>query len=205
MTHRGTKRPSNPGFRTCAIALVAATALLVGACGGGDDADPVDPGNAADAPDYSRVLAAAPPPLADLYSEGGVVLDGGLEAYRERIEALRGHPVLVNQWASWCGPCRQEFPYLQEQAAKRADEVAFLGIDSQDSPDAAATFLRDHPIPYPSYADPDREIAQSIGATFGLPSTIFYDETGEVVYTHTGPYTSEEQLAADIEKHALSG
>jgi len=181
------------------LAALVAVALLLAACGGGDD---VDPGGAADAPDYSRALAAAPPELAELYEPGGVVIEGGTGAYEERIAALEGHPVVVNKWASWCGPCRVEFPHFQQQAAKRADEVAFLGINSNDSTDAAETFLRGHPVPYPSFSDPDEEIAGSLGAP-NFPTTFFYDADGELVHTRQGPYDSEQALADDIQRYAL--
>ena len=78
---------------------------------------------------------------------------------RSGSTSLRGYPVVVNVWASWCGPCRFEFPHFQRAAAAYGKRVAFLGIDSQDSDDAAATFLREEPVPYPSYTDPDEEIA----------------------------------------------
>ena len=73
---------------------------------------------------------------------------------------MKGYPVVVNQWASWCGPCRAEFPWFQNASAKYGKKVAFLGVDSQDSDDAAKTFLGEYPVPYPSYTDPDKEIAE---------------------------------------------
>jgi len=148
------------------------------------------------------MLADAPPRLAELYAEGDALLSGGVDAYEARLADLRGHPVVVNKWASWCGPCRFEFPFFQSLAAKRGDEVAFLGVDSNDSEDAANTFLEDYPVPYPSFSDPDEEIARAIGADFAFPSTVFYDDSGEVVFTKIGPYESERELAADIERYA---
>lgn len=186
--------------RIILLALILAAALPLAACG----EDEVDPGNAADAPDYSRLLEKAPPELAALYEPGGVLIDGGTAAYEEQIAELAGYPVIVNKWASWCGPCRAEFPHLQEQAAKHGDRVAFLGVNSADSTDAAETFLRDHPIPYPSFADPDEEIADSLGA-INFPTTIFYDGEGEIVHTRQGVYTTEEELADDIQRYALGG
>ena len=107
---------------------------------------------------------------------------------------------MVNQWGSWCGPCREEFPHFQNQAAEHLDEVAFLGVDTEDSADAYDTFIRDHPIPYPSVADLDGEFGNWIDtALVGQPNTVFYDERGELVYTHQGPYETEADLAADIE------
>ncbi len=185
------------------VALTAALlALPLAACGSDQD---LDPGSAAVAPDYSAAVEAAPPKLAALYAAGGTVLEGGLDAYERRIAELEGHPVVVNKWASWCGPCRAEFPHFQQQAAEHADEVAFVGVNSDDSRDGAETFLRDHPIPYPSFSDPDLGIARSIGAEVEFPATVFYDRDGEIVHTRRGVYADEAELAADVRKYALAG
>jgi cytochrome c biogenesis protein CcmG/thiol:disulfide interchange protein DsbE len=195
------KRTAANRLRGATIALVATLALALAACGGSDDE--LDPGSAANAPDYTAVLADAPPKLAALYGEGdGALRDGGAAALDAELERLRGTPVVINKWASWCGPCREEFPAFQEQAAERLDQVAFIGLNSGDSDDAATTFLEGHPVPYPSFSDPQEEIATSYGATF-FPSTIFIDASGEVAYTHTGPYETAEDLAADIDKYAV--
>lgn len=185
-----------------AATLALFAAIVLAACGG--DSDEIDPGNAEDAPDFSRAVESAPPPLADLYADGGEILDGGREAYEAELAELEGYPVVANKWASWCGPCRAEFPHLQSQAAEHADEVAFIGVNSNDSTDAAETFLRDHPIPYPSISDPDEEISRELGA-ITYPATFFYDEKGKLVHTRQGVYATEEELAADIERYALSG
>jgi len=182
-----------------AAILVAIASLALAACGSDDQ---LDPGNAADAPDYSKLADAAPPAIAELYSAGGTLVGGGVDGFEEQIAKLEGHPVVVNKWASWCGPCRAEFPYLQNQAAERGDEVAFLGINTEDSDDAAETFLRGHPIPYPSFSDPDGDIARSIGAELEFPATVFYDERGEIAEVHRGVYASEDDLAADIDRYA---
>lgn len=179
--------------------LVAIASLALSACGSDEE---LDPGNAAEAPDYSRLSKASPPALAELYANGGTLLDGGVDAFEEQIAKLRGHPIVVNKWASWCGPCRVEFPYLQNQSAKRGEEVAFLGVDSDDSTDAAETFLRGHPVPYPSFSDPDSEIARSIGAEIEFPATVFYDVEGNVVEVHRGVYANEDEFAADIDRYA---
>jgi cytochrome c biogenesis protein CcmG/thiol:disulfide interchange protein DsbE len=174
-------------------ALLAVLLVVVG-CGedgGGDH------------PDYARALAGAPAPLAALHRQGNELLGGGRAAYEKRIESLRGYPVVVNVWASWCGPCRFEFPALQRMSAKYGKRVAFLGIDLEDSDDAARTFLDSHPVPYPSYTDPDEEIAESLGDS-RLPETAYYNREGELVYLKLGQYPSESDLQADIERCALA-
>jgi cytochrome c biogenesis protein CcmG/thiol:disulfide interchange protein DsbE len=180
---------------------LAVAALALPGCGSSDGA-----GSGAAPPDYERALAGAPEPLAALYEQANELLPGGAEAYDKRIAALRGYPVVVNVWASWCGPCRFEFPHFQQAVARYGKRVAFLGVDKQDSDDLAAAFLREEPVPYPSYTDPDEEIAESVGdggATGGLPATAFYDRDGEVVFLKLGPYSEEAELRADIERYAL--
>lgn len=184
--------------------MVLLAALLAAGCGAdeGEDASN-DPGTASKAPDYAPALESAPPALAKLYENGSERIEGGEEAYDATLEGLRGYPVVVNQWGSWCGPCRVEFPFFQAQAAERLDEVAFLGVDTQDSPEAYATFIEDNPVPYPSVADDEGALAEWIGKPLvGLPNTLFYDAEGELVYTRFGPYESEEDLAADIDRYA---
>jgi len=183
--------------RLCASLLVAG-AFAVAGCGSSSQGGEHHP-------DYAQALAGAPPPLAQLYARGNRLLPGGVNAYERRIAGLSGYPVVVNVWASWCGPCRFEFPDFQRVAAEYGKRVAFLGINSQDSDDAARTFLSEAPVPYPSYTDPDETIAESIGAGRGLPDTAFYDRRGRLTRLKQGPYRSRAELQADVETYALGG
>jgi thiol-disulfide isomerase/thioredoxin len=184
-------------------AIVALSALALSACaGGGGDPGAANPDSAAT--DYEAALAGAPKQLARLYADGDALLPGGLEAYEAKLAELRGRPVVVNVWASWCGPCRFEFPHFQRAAARFGDEVAFIGVDTQDSDAAAETFLDEFPVPYPSISDPDREVWNELELR-GLPATAFYDSEGELAHLRQGPYSSEQDLAADIERYARDG
>jgi cytochrome c biogenesis protein CcmG, thiol:disulfide interchange protein DsbE len=176
---------------------VLALVLAFTGCGSSQD------GNGGSHPDYREALAGSPPKLAALHRQANELLAGGVDAYERRIAALRGYPIVVNVWASWCGPCRFEFPHFQQAAADYGKRVAFLAIDSEDSDDAAATFLAEAPVPYPSYTDPDKDLADSIGASLGLPDTAFYDRRGRLVYLKQGPYDDEAELRADIRRFAL--
>ncbi len=187
------------GRTFCSLALAVLCLAWLAACGNGSSDFGSKP------PDYKQALAGAPKPLAALYAQPSELLSGGIDAFQRRIAALRGYPVVVNQWASWCGPCRAEFPWFQKASAKYGKQVAFLGVDSQDSDDAAKTFLGEAPVPYPSYTDPNQDIGALLKATLGLPDTAFYDSKGTLVFTKQGPYTSPAALAADIRRYALQG
>ena len=129
-------------------------------------------------------------------------LPGGRDAFEARIEKERGKPVVVNKWASWCGPCRLEFPFFREQAEKRKGEVLFIGVNSNDNRGDAEEFLKEEPVPYKHFEDPRLEIAAVFNAVQAFPSTAFYDSKGELAFVHQGGYASEDALAEDIDRYA---
>ena len=176
------------------VAIVVCGCAALAACGSDDE-----PKSAAAQP---AQLAGSPPPLSRLHSQANQLLDGGADAFEQRLKRLRGYPVVVNKWASWCGPCRYEFPFFQKQATKRAKTVGFVGVDSNDNDGDAKEFLRDFPVPFPSYKDPNLEIAALFNAVQAFPSTAFYDAKGKLAFVHQGSYASEAKLAADIERYA---
>jgi cytochrome c biogenesis protein CcmG, thiol:disulfide interchange protein DsbE len=189
--------PTRIGFHLALLAVVL-TALIAGGCGG------VAESGDGSHPDYAKALAGSPPPLAALHKQANDLLPGGQEAFEERVSQLHGYPVVVNVWASWCIPCRQEFPVLQKLSARYGKRVAFLGLNSEDSNDAAATFLQEEPLSYPSYTDPHKSTAESIGVV-GFPDTAFYDKSGELLYLKQGPYRDDSELEADVRRYAGGG
>ena len=174
--------------------MVLLACLAPVACGSGDEPKSVEI-------DASK-LADAPAPLAKLHSQSNELLDGGAEAFEQRLKQLRGYPVVVNKWASWCGPCRYEFPFFQRQAVKRGKSVAFLGVNSDDNDGDAEDFLREYPVPFPSYIDPRLEVAAVFNGVQAFPTTAFYDSKGELAFVHQGNYATEAKLAEDIEQYA---
>ncbi len=132
----------------------------------------------------------------------GRPLGGGLPAFRVRLASMRGRPVVVNEWASWCFPCRNELPLLARAAAAYGKRVAVLGVNVNDHGDAAG-FLRQHPVSYPSYSDPNGSITQSFGNTEALPVTIYIGADGRVAQTHFGYYSAQQALDSDIERYDL--
>lgn len=203
--------PNNKRRRFVAIGLALAvaavcvaaiaTALTGSDSGGAGDPGAANPDSRLSVAEATAPLDGAPPELAALRENANrVIEDPG--AFEEALASLRGTPVVINKWASWCGPCRYEFPFFQSQAVERAEEVAFIGLDSNDDIDSAETFLSELPLPYPSYADPDLKLADSFGAGREFPATIFLGRDGEVAHLKLGGYASEEDLAADIDRYA---
>ena len=183
----------------CALCVGLVAAFAAGGCGS------EEPRSAASKADFRRALAGAPPPLARLYRRPAALVGGGTDAFERQLAALRGYPIVVNKWASWCGPCRQEFPFFQQQALKRGKRVAFLAVNSEDAREPAEKFLREIPVPYPSFLDPDSDIAELLGLARNFPTTTFYDRGGERVYTKPGGYASEDALADDVREYAIRG
>ena len=184
---------------TNALRIVVATLALAVSAGCGADPAP------APAPQATVDMAKLPPPLRTLARQEGRLLDGGSDAFEARLKRLRGYPVVVNQWASWCGPCRFEFPFFQRLAAKYQGRVAFLGVNAQDSRGDAEDFLSEYRVPFPHYYDEDASVARLFGGGRAWPTTAFYDRHGELVQTHLGAYATEAKLDADIRRYALGG
>ena len=128
-------------------------------------------------------------------------LPGGREGF-EAYVAKQDKPVVVNKWASWCGPCRHEFPFFESQAKKRRGEIVFVGVNSQDNRGDAQAFLAEHPVPYKHFEDPKQEVAASFNGVQGFPVTAFYGADGEREFVHFGGYASEAKLAEDIDRYA---
>lgn len=154
--------------------------------------------------DMQAQLRGSPPQLAALHAAGGRLLPTTKSGFRAQLTKLRGTPVVVNKWASWCGPCRFEFPYLQTTATQFGKQVAFIGLNSGDVDTDARGFLHRFPVPYPSYIDPADHVAFSVGMPSGAPITEFYDRAGKRTYIHEGVYASRALLAADIRRYALA-
>jgi len=185
------------------LAIVLAGSLA--ACGGDDSAG--NPESQLTLEEAQAPIPDAPPPLQELRGDANALLGVGPDEFERRLESLRGFPIVVNAWASWCGPCRHEFPFFQSQAVEHGDEIAFLGVDVADSTAAAETFLSELPLPYPSYEDPgsgvaDAPIAKLLDVGPGIPNTIFLDRSGDVAYHWRGSYAEEEELASHIDEYA---
>jgi thiol-disulfide isomerase/thioredoxin len=131
--------------------------------------------------------------------------EGGTAAFERELSRLRGRPIVVNQWASWCPACRDEFPLLQRLSRKYRGLVGFLGVSSQDVRDEAEQFLREYHTSFPHFWDPEAAVARSFRGGLAWPTTAFYTASGELNYTRQGAYSSQANLEADIRRYALRG
>jgi len=184
-------------YLLAAVALVVILVIGLTQAGGGE----TDEGTSFDLPAAKRDLAGAPAPLSGLYAQANELLGGGKSAFNARLDQLKGHPVVVNKWASWCVPCQSEFGIFQSVAREKGKEVAFLGIDGHDVDTAAKRFLAKRPLPFPSYTDPKDEIATARKVAVGFPMTMFLDRDGKTAFIHTGQYKTRADLLRDIDRY----
>lgn len=186
-----------PVLLIAALALVAI--VVVGLLQSDGDEEPSS-AQAPTAAQLRNLLAGSPAPLARLHERGNQMLPAS--DVKAELAALKGHPVVVNKWASWCGPCRAEFPTFQAVSADLGKEVAFLGLNAGEGPEAGAKFLRGFPTSFPSISDPALKATDKLKiGTTGWPTTLFYDRRGKQTYVHQGPYLEADRLRADIEKY----
>lgn len=192
-----------PRSLTITAAAVAVLALLVVGLLQLGGSSPTTPPSSLTLAQMQERLAGSPAPLAALHAQANDLLGGGLGALRARLAALRGTPVVVNKWASWCEPCRAEFGVFQRVAVSDGRAVAFLGIDSGDTSRAdARTFLHSFPVSYPSYYDASGQAGQVLTDSSNTPVTVFLDRGG-AIFIHQGPYPSVAKLEQDVQRYAL--
>jgi thiol-disulfide isomerase/thioredoxin len=183
------------GIARLAAVLVAAT--VIAGCGSG--------ARGGDAPTPAAVAAdlrGSPPALAALHRQADEILPGGVAAFRARLRALRGYPIVVMQWASWCDGCAADLTYFRTLSAQLGRRVAFVGVDVDVSPSAARSSLRTTPLSFPSYGDPGRAIAKALSIQWSqwTPVTYFYGRAG-TQWTSAGPFLSERSLALAVRRY----
>ena len=175
--------PMRTPSRAVRFALLAVALLLtLSGCGRGP------------APEAATGLTMfAPAERVDMPEISGPSLDG-----TERdLTSLRGRVVVLNSWASWCAPCRDEIPRLRE-AAKAHPEIEFLGLNVKDDAKAAVAFAADTDITWPSITDPDGILLPTIPGVppAALPSTVVIDPQGRIAVRIIGPVKGTELLDA---------
>ena len=204
---------------------VAAASLVVAACGegGGDssqaasaspttsppvaDATPVSAGGDGSGTPLELGLIDTPVPegLKQGTRIGNVAHNFRLETPQGETIALsdlRGKPVLLNFWATWCGPCRFEMPELQELHERAGDRIQILAVDLDESRDDVTEFFEDLGLTFPAVIDKGQDVANKY-ALFGLPSSFILDENGVVATIKVGPFASQDDLNKNLEKVGL--
>lgn len=119
------------------------------------------------------------------------------------VQQLSGRPVVVNLWATWCGPCREEMPILQAARARYGRAVAFLGVDTRDDPARAAAFLNELEVTYPQVSDPTGQLLSQLRVP-GLPVTVVLDSQGRISGRHIGA-VDKDTLSALVKDAEQAG
>jgi cytochrome c biogenesis protein CcmG, thiol:disulfide interchange protein DsbE len=182
---------------TCAVAAVL-LAIAVGGCASSTaDDGPAAPTTAAstltECPEQSAEPAQGAVVLPTLAFDcpGGGSLDLG---------RAPGRPTVLNLWGSWCPPCREELPIIQEFADAAAGQVAVMGVISKDGLPQAESFAEDAGITFPNAFDGEGELMAGLGIN-QLPFTYFLDADGALVHTQVGPFESADELRGLVAEH----
>ena len=113
---------------------------------------------------------------------------------RETLASLRGHPVLINFWASWCGPCKREAKHLAALSRRLHGRAVLVGVDWNDAASGARAFIRRYGWTFPNLRDGSGAVGNDFGLT-GLPNSFVLDKRGRIVKVLIGP-----QTVADFER-----
>lgn len=146
---------------------------------------------------------ASSPPLQPnavfQFAEGAGPLQAGDSAWDFRLtdisgntlhlNDLAGRPIVINFWASWCGPCRIEFPHLQAAHEAYGDEVVFLAINQQEDLETVTDYFDELGLTLTALLDADATVAQQYAVGRTLPTTVFVDAKGHISAIHRGPMT----------------
>jgi len=142
--------------------------------------------------DPSRIpsaLVGRPAPVVALPALDGLKRADGTSVPGVDIAALAGKPTLVNVWASWCGPCREEHPLLMQLA--KDGRINLVGINYKDAPENARRFLGQYGLPYQAVGvDPKGRAAIEWGV-YGVPETFLLSKDGTIMHKFVGPLTPD--------------
>lgn len=147
--------------------------------------------------------AATPAGAAALPSAGDpdrMLKEIPAERFPAVLRAARPRPVMVDFWASWCGPCRFEMPFITRLRAKYLGRIDFIGVNYEDGRGSAEEFVRKFKVNFPSYRDPDGAIGEAQGGIIGMPTAIFFDAGGKEIHRQTGAFPSEAAMETILKR-----
>lgn len=127
-----------------------------------------------------------------------------LDGEKVKLSDLKGHVVMINFWASWCGPCRQEMPLLNDiYASYKKAGFVLLGVNLDESAEDAKAFLKKTPVNFPVLIDSKGQVAD-LYKNQAMPSSYFVDRKGDLVYLHQGYRPGEEEDYKKVIKKLLA-
>jgi thiol-disulfide isomerase/thioredoxin len=192
-----------PGGRLRVVGGLMGAVVLTGLAGCATPGGSAAPSVGTSAASSSAALRACPA-ATDQPAQGAQTLPAVafdcLGGGRLDLGRAPGVPTVVNLWASWCGPCRDELPLVQQLSAAAGDRLRVVGVVSKDGRPQARAFAADAGATFPSAFDAQGDLMTKLGLR-GLPYTYLLDAHGAVVYTQVGPVTSEDQLRALVAQH----
>lgn len=203
------------GRRVRSAGVVAGLVLALAACGsqaadspgGTGGASQATPGRSAAHDTNARATTSGLPPCPG--GRDAAPVDGGLPDVTldclgpgpgVTLSQLRGTPMVVNVWASWCPPCAQEMPYVESVRRHTHGSVRFLGIDLLDRSGSALAAVKRLGMHFPSVQDPDGSVRSSLKVP-GPPVTLLVDAQGRVVHRHVGQLSSAAELRGLVHRY----
>lgn len=159
------------------VSMLAVLAMLILGSPGCGSPSPIPPQEGAQAPDFTLST-----------------LDGGTV----ELDELKGQPVLLNFWATWCGYCRYQMPFLQAAFEEKGQEMKFIAINIGESSDKVQQYAEDEGLGFTVALDSEGEVASAYNIR-PIPATFFIDEQGVIKYIQIGAFASTDEVLAVLE------
>lgn len=197
------------------LAPLVAVAMAVAGCTAKPVAEPASVATTAAAPfaacgGLTVAPAGAGPDTTGTNAPGGAPMDKPEPLPAVRLDCFAGGPAvqvrdvrgpaLINLWASWCGPCRQELPVFERYARRTAGQVHVIGVDTKDDRETAAALARDLGVTFPTLYDREQRLLFAVSRT-ALPVTLFVDRAGAVRFLHNAEALDDDTLALYAEQY----
>lgn len=187
-----------------ALPFMLALCLLLAACGGNPESSPSDGGSTSGADrqedqtpeNGGKKEPLAPVEVGDEYRDFTVTLTDGTEF---TLSDHAGTVILLNFWATWCGPCVREMPAFPMLLEKYGEELTLLAVNAGEAEKTVKSFLEKNGYEFPVASDPDNEI-NSLYPSEGIPYTVLIGRDGKIASIHLGADTADAMYAAYCEE-----